>query len=139
VHHFVPWKSRIPEICSHAVDEFFHMGKFLILGSFLATLVQMTVPTSTLLAIGQGKLSSSVVMAALSFLLSICSEADAFIAASFRNSFMASSLVAFMVFGAMLDLKNTLLLFSTFRAKFVVLLLFLVFAFVVFGSFLIGG
>ncbi|WP_236645780.1 permease [Brevibacillus sp. VP] len=49
-------------------------------------------------------------MMGLGFIFSLCSEADAFIAASFSNTFSKGSLLAFMVFGPMIDLKNTLLL-----------------------------
>jgi uncharacterized protein len=62
-------------------------------------------------------------MMGLAYVLSLCSEADAFVAASFRSTFSTGSLVAFLVFGPMLDIKNTLMLLGTFKAKFVVYLM----------------
>lgn len=58
-------------------------------------------------------------MMAFAYILSLCSEADAFVAASFGGTFTAGSLLAFLVYGPMIDLKNTIMLFAFFRAKFV--------------------
>ena len=68
------------DVCTHAVEEFFSMGKYLVLGALIAAAVQTFVQTSTLLAIGQGPFSSPAVMMGLAYILSLCSEADAFIA-----------------------------------------------------------
>ena len=64
------------DVCTHAVEEFFSMGKYLVLGALIAAAVQTFVQTSTLLAIGQGPFSSSAVMMGLAYILSLCSEAD---------------------------------------------------------------
>ena len=68
--------------------------------------MQTFLKTSTLTAIGHGEYSSSIVMMGLAYILSLCSEADAFIAASFQSTFSLNSLVAFLVFGAMFDIKK---------------------------------
>ena len=65
-------------------------------------------------------------MMGLAYFLSLCSEADAFIGASFRNLFPTTSILAFLVYGPMIDLKNTIMLLSVFRAKFVFILLVLI-------------
>ncbi len=49
----------------HAIDEFFDMGKYLIIGAFLAAFVQTYVSTKTLVAIGDGDSSSILVMMGL--------------------------------------------------------------------------
>jgi uncharacterized protein len=116
-------KGKFIGMLKHSIDELFSVGKFLILGAFVAALIQTTVKTSTLLDIGQGPLSSNLVMMGLAYVLSLCSEADAFVAASFRSTFSTGSLVAFLVFGPMLDIKNTLMLLGTFKVKFVLYLM----------------
>ena len=102
------------------------MGKYLIIGAFLAAFVQTYVSTKTLVAIGDGDSSSILVMMGLAFILSLCSEADAFIGASFRAIFSTPSILAFLIFGPMIDLKNTIMLMSVFRLKFVFWLIALV-------------
>ncbi|MEH6996650.1 permease, partial [Neobacillus drentensis] len=121
--HRKSFKGKFIGMLKHSIDELFSVGKFLILGAFVAALIQTTVKTSTLLDIGQGPLSSNLVMMGLAYVLSLCSEADAFVAASFRSTFSTGSLVAFLVFGPMLDIKNTLMLLGTFKAKFVLYLM----------------
>ncbi|WP_141433252.1 permease [Bacillus sp. 03113] len=115
-------KARFIGMLKHSIDEFFSVGKFLIFGAFIAASVQTYVKTSMLLDIGNGFVSSHLVMMGLAYVLSLCSEADAFVAASFRSSFSTGSLVAFLVFGPMLDIKNTVMLLGTFKAKFVLYL-----------------
>jgi len=66
--------------------------------------------------------------------LSLCSTSDAFVASSFVQTFSAGSLLTFMVFGPMLDLKSTFMLLSVFKTKFVLLLILLISALVLTGS-----
>ncbi|MEK3730622.1 MULTISPECIES: permease [unclassified Lysinibacillus] len=111
--------TKLFNMFKHAIDEFFDMGKYLIIGAFLAAFVQTYVSTKTLVEIGDGVSSSILVMMGLAFILSLCSEADAFIGASFSATFSTPSILAFLVFGPMIDLKNTIMLMSVFRFKFV--------------------
>ncbi|CAM4030395.1 permease [Mesobacillus thioparans] len=110
----------------HSIDEFFDMAKYLIIGAFLAALVQTYLPAKTLLEIGSGTASSLAVMMGLAYFLSLCSEADAFIGASFSSIFPSTSILGFLIFGPMIDLKNTLIMMSVFRIKFVMTVLALV-------------
>lgn len=118
--------TKLLNMVKHAIDEFFDMGKYLIIGAFLAAFVQTYVSTKTLLEIGEGVSSSILVMMGLAFILSLCSEADAFIGASFSAIFSTPSILAFLIFGPMIDLKNTMMLISVFRLKFVLWLIALV-------------
>lgn len=118
--------NRIKQTMYHASDEFFLMGKYLILGAFMAALFQTFLDRSVLQAIGSNEWSSTAVMMAFAFLLSLCSEADAFVAASFGSTFTTGSLIAFLVYGPMLDLKNTIMLFAFFKARFVLVFILVV-------------
>jgi hypothetical protein len=122
-----PWFKKIWQTLEHAVEEFFSMGKYLIIGSLIAAAVQTYIKTSTLVSIGQGQASSSIVMMALSFILSLCSEADAFIASSFRTTFSTGSLLAFLVFGPMVDIKNLMMMLATFKKRLVFMIVSSVF------------
>jgi uncharacterized protein len=130
----VPFREKIRGTLNHAIEEFFSVGKYLILGAFVAAAMQTFVKTSTLLAIGQNEASGSLVMMGLAFVLSLCSEADAFIASSFRTTFSTGSLIAFLVFGPMVDIKNTLMMLAAFKKKFVLLLILYVSILVFIGS-----
>jgi uncharacterized protein len=117
---------RLDSMLKHSIDEFFDVGKYLILGAFFAAFVQTYVSSKTLLQIGEGVIASTLVMMGLAFLLSLCSEADAFIGASFRNMFPTSSILAFLIYGPMIDLKNTFMLLSVFKVKFVLHLILVI-------------
>lgn len=134
----VPAGKRLYEVIVHAIDEFFSVGKYLVLGALIAACMQTFVPTSYLLHLGSNPVTSSLVMIALAFIISLCSEADAFIAASFRSTFTVGSLSAFLVFGPMIDIKNTLMLLGTYRSKFVFVLIGLVTVFTLIGSLIVG-
>ncbi|GLY08878.1 permease [Pseudobacillus badius] len=121
----------------HAADEFFSVGKYLIIGAFVAAAMQTYVKTSTLLEIGQTEAASHLVMMGLAFVLSLCSEADAFIASSFRSTFSTGSLVAFLVFGPMVDIKNVLMMLDAFKKRFILYLVAYIAIFVFIGSLLI--
>ncbi|MBU8785964.1 MULTISPECIES: permease [Bacillus] len=131
--------KKLGGMLSHAVDEFFSVGKYLIIGAFVAAAMQTYVKTSTLLAIGHNDISSSLVMMGLSFVLSLCSQVDAFIASSFSSTFSLSSLIAFLVFGAMVDIKNLLMMLGTFKKRFVFVLIAYIAVIVLAGSLLVKG
>ncbi|PKC51891.1 DUF318-domain-containing protein [Rhizophagus irregularis] len=110
----------------HSIDEFFDMSKYLIIGAFVAAFLQTYISTESLLLFGDNQMQTTLVMMGLAFVLSLCSEADAFIGASFRNVFPTTSILAFLVYGPMIDLKNTIMLLSVFKVKFVFVLFVLI-------------
>ncbi|NEP41763.1 MAG: permease, partial [Okeania sp. SIO2H7] len=57
--------------------------------------------------------------------VSICSTVDAFFALSFAATFTSGSLLAFLVFGPMIDIKAVGLLLSVFRSRVVIYLMVL--------------
>lgn len=121
-----PLIIRIVEMLHHSIDEFFDMGKYLIVGAFIAAAVQTYVSAKSLFLFGDSVLGFSVVMMGLAYFLSLCSEADAFIGASFRNLVPTSAILSFLVYGPMIDLKNTIMLLSVFKARFVFILFMLI-------------
>lgn len=138
-HHHGTLLQKLVGTLRHAIDEFFSVGKYLIIGAFIAAAMQTYVKTSTLLAIGQNDVSSSLVMMGLAFVLSLCSEVDAFIASSFSSTFSLGSLIAFLVFGAMVDIKNLLMMLAAFKKRFVFLLITYIVVIVLAGSLLVKG
>lgn len=137
-HPTPAFKRRMGSVLLHAVEEFFSVGKYLVLGAFIAACMQTFIPTSSLLQIGSNAVTASLVMMILAFTMSLCSEADAFIASSFRSSFSMGSISAFLVFGPMIDIKNTLMLLGTFRTKFVLVLIAIVSVCTFTGSLIVG-
>ena len=98
----------------HLGNDFLFMGRFLLLGATLAALVQTFLPQSVIAGVAGVPILSIVVMMGLAIVLSLCSESDAFIAASFVQ-FGAAAQLAFLVFGPMVDFKLGALYTGTFR------------------------
>ena len=66
-------------------------------------------------------------MMALAVLLSICSTVDAFIALGFVSIFSPGAILAFLIFGPMVDIKTTLMYLSVFKKRTVIYLILLPF------------
>jgi uncharacterized protein len=119
--------QKIPELFTHAAIDLYDTGRYFILGAFLASLLHYIIPTDILMSMGQNKFLSLVIMGVFAFVLSVCSEADAFIARKFVSQFTSGSLVVFLILGPMIDIKNTLMLLGTFKTKFVIILGIIIF------------
>jgi uncharacterized membrane protein YraQ (UPF0718 family) len=89
----------------------------------LAAGMQTLVPQSALLAIGQGPVISVLAMQVLAFVLSVCSTVDAFLALAFAGTFTTGSVLAFLVFGPMVDIKSSLMFLGVFQRRIVVYLI----------------
>ncbi|EFF92238.1 permease [Streptomyces sp. e14] len=81
-----------------------HAGGFLVVGAMAAATLKALAPASWLRTAAGNPLVAVVALAALAVLLSICSEADAFVAASLSQFSLTARLV-FLVVGPMIDLK----------------------------------
>jgi uncharacterized membrane protein YraQ (UPF0718 family) len=102
----------------HLGNDFLFMGRYLILGATIAAAIQTFLPASVLTGVAGVPVVSLLVMMALAGALSLCSESDAFVAASFVQ-FGPSAQLAFLVFGPMIDIKLLALYGGTFRRGFV--------------------
>lgn len=120
--------SIFVEIIEHTTEEFYDMGKYLILGALISTILQSVMPRQYMINAGNRGPFSIAVMMAFAYTISLCSEADAFVASTFTGQFAAGSIIAFLILGPMIDIKNTLMLKSSFKKGFSYLLIVLIFA-----------
>ncbi len=117
-------KTKLANAFTHSQEEFFTIMHYLVIGAFLAATAQTFLPRVWLTTAGSHETGSVGVMMIVAFFLSLCSGADAFVANTFVSTFTPGSIVAFMVFGPMIDLKNTLMLLASFNLGFVARLVF---------------
>lgn len=87
-----------------ATHDFLHAGGFLVVGAAAAAALNVGIPAEWMRSIAENPVLAILGMAVLAVLLSICSEADAFIAASFTE-FSLTAKLTFMVVGPVVDLK----------------------------------
>lgn len=120
-----------------ARHDFVHAGGFLVVGGITAATLNVVVPRSVLDGIAQSPWLSILALAALAVVLAICSEADAFVAASL-SQFSLTSRLAFMVVGPTVDVKLVALQAGTFGRRFAVRFAPTTFVVAVLASCLIG-
>ena len=89
----------------------------LAIGSLLAGVFQILLTQDSLLPLGSHPLWSVLVLIALAAIVSVCSTVDAFFILGFASVFMPGAITAFLIFGALIDVKLLILLRTTFRAK----------------------
>lgn len=117
--------GRIRTALGAAADDLFDVGRYLVIGSLLAAALQALVPREAILEIGSAPVSSVMALSALAFVISVCSTVDAFVALSFVGTFTPASILAFLVFGPMVDIKSALMFGSIFRPRLVAYLIVL--------------
>lgn len=117
-----PWGFKVRLLLDSMIQETRELGGVLVLGSAIAAILQVFVPRDVILNLGQGPVSSIAAMMLLAGIVSICSTVDSFFALSFASTFTSGSLIAFLVFGPMIDLKGIGLLLSIFKGRAIVYL-----------------
>lgn len=100
-----------------AVHDLLHAGGFLVLGAGMAGAVNVLLPQHYLESLSGNVVLGVLVMALLAVLVSICSEADAFVAASL-TAFSPTAQLVFMTVSPMVDLKLISLQAGTFGPGF---------------------
>ena len=106
--------SRCVRTLVHTASEFLDMGRFLILGAVAVGFFKVLMVEQVLLSFQSNTCWAVGVLMLLAVLLSVCSEADAFVAASF-SSFPGAAQLSFMALGPMVDLKLIFMYGSVFR------------------------
>lgn len=114
------WYQKTFLALAHAIDEFFDTGRYLVFGTLIASAMQIYLPTRVLTTIGHSPITAILVMMLLAFILSLCSEADAFIGASLLSTFGIAPVMAFLLIGPMIDIKNLMMMVNSFKTRFIV-------------------
>ena len=109
--------SRASVFVGTAQHDLLHAGGFLIVGAATAATLQTVVPRSVLDAVAGSGLWAALALAGLAVVMAICSEADAFVAASLTQ-FSLTARLAFMTVGPMVDVKLIALQVGTFGGRF---------------------
>lgn len=136
------WRNdcRLPEIKkgnehSHAHDhaiapeilrEFFAIFPYLIVGAIFTSLFQAYVPRDFFFNSNLDIAVAILFMMTFAFIISVCSNTDAFLALGFTGLVPPAALLSFLVFGPMIDTKNILIYTRIFTPNGLILLSFLI-------------
>jgi uncharacterized membrane protein YraQ (UPF0718 family) len=110
-------ERRSRRFFGHLAGDITFMARFLIVGAALAAAIQTFVPQTIVDRVAGLPVISLLAMMLLAFLMSLCSESDAFVAASFV-SFGPAAQLAFLVSGPMIDMKLGALYVGTYSKGF---------------------
>jgi uncharacterized membrane protein YraQ (UPF0718 family) len=116
-HRSVEGQTRWRSFTEVAQHDFLHAGGWLVLGAMTAATLQVVVPRSVLDGVADNPALAVVALAGLAVVLAVCSEADAFVAASL-NQFSLTARLVFMVVGPVVDLKLVALQTGVFGRRF---------------------
>ena len=97
--------------------DFTQAAGFLVIGAAAAATLNTLVPRQFMVSVGSSVFLSILVMGVLAFFLAICSESDAFVAASFSTIPVVGKLV-FLTVGPAIDIKLFAMQSGTFGRKF---------------------
>ena len=127
-HHHASnrWWDRWQEGIMIFRDEVSLMLKVLCLGALIAGATQVFVPRDVLTSLGSDPFLSILAMIALAFIISICANVDAFFALAYSNTFTIGSIVAFLVFGPMIDIKMLTMMRTTYKVRLLAVITLLV-------------
>jgi uncharacterized protein len=98
----------------------------LAVGAFIAGSIQVGVSREVLITLGTDPILSVLAMLTLAFVISVCANVDAFFILPFAQTFLPGSIVAFLVFGPLIDIKMVALLRTTYTSKAIALMALIV-------------
>lgn len=114
--------SGFTGVLLHTASEFLEMGKYLIMGAFAVGLFKIYLPRETLVFFGNNIFLAVGGMMLFAVLLSVCSMADSFLAASL-TSFPGAAQLSFVSIGPIVDLKLIAMYWAVFQPRLVLTLI----------------
>jgi len=130
-------EPRSVAFVSHLCGDLLFMGRYLVLGAAISALMQTFFPQTVLSSLAGIAVLATLAMMAFAFMLSLCSEADAFVAASF-TAFPISAQLGFLVLGPVLDTKLAAIYSATFRRPFIAPLVVIAVPLILAGTIVFG-
>lgn len=116
-------KKRQPASLEFA-NEFLLMFKLLGIGALLASLTQFFISQDSLSSIAGNQFTAVALMLILGFVISICSNVDAFFALAYVGTVPYGALVTFMVAGPMVDVKSVAMMKTTYTKRALIAIIF---------------
>ena len=107
----------VKHIIGHTWEEFLDVGTYFVLGIFIAAVFRTFLNIQAISGFIENVFSSSVFMMIAAFALNLCSEADAFVGASFSKIVPGAAVFAFLLYGPMMDIKLLAMYQTIFKKK----------------------
>lgn len=111
---------------SQIFGEFFAIFPYLLIGSLFTALFQAYVPRDVFFNSELGIAVAILFMMFFAFIISVCSNTDAFLALGFTGIMPGAAILSFLVFGPMIDTKNVLIYSRIFTTRGLLLVSFFI-------------
>lgn len=129
--HLKPIKSSYKEdiifILKHTIIDITEVLRYLMFGALLASLIQVLLPQPVMLIFKDNRILSIIVLMLFAYLISLCSTSDSFVGKSLLGVFPNQAIVAYLLLGPMIDIKNTVVLLGNYKKNFVISLISFIF------------
>ena len=135
--HKHSFKNDLLSICKHTAYDLFEVAKFLMFGALIASLFQVLLPRNILILFKNNNILSIIVLMVFAYLVSLCSTSDSFVGKSLLLIFSESSILAYLLLGPMIDIKNTIVLLGNYKKGFVIALITLIFVVIFIASMMV--
>ena len=119
-------KNYFLSIVNHTALDLFEVVKYLMFGALIASIIQVVLPRDILIMFNNNRILSIIALMLFAYLVSLCSTSDSFVGKSLLSSFSKSSIMAYLLLGPMIDIKNTIVLFGNYKKSFVLSLISLI-------------
>lgn len=110
---------RMLNVIDHTKADFLDVIKYMIFGSLITAVIQILMAKFNITLGSNNSILQMIIMMAFAYIVSLCSTADSFIAKTFIYEMSKSSILAYLIFGPMIDIKNTLYLAEKCKKSFV--------------------
>ena len=121
------FKNDVLDILKHTAIDMFEVVKYLMFGALIASTIQVVLPRSILTIFNNNPYLSVIVLMLFAYLISLCSTSDSFVGKSLLTLFSKEAILAYLLLGPMIDIKNTVVLLGNYKKNFVVTLISLIF------------
>ena len=121
------FKNDTLSIIKHTAYDMFEVVKYLLIGALIASTVQVILPRDTLAIFNENKALSIIALMFFAYLISLCSTSDSFVGKSLLALFNKEAILAYLLIGPMIDIKNTIVLCGNYKKSFIVTLITLIF------------
>lgn len=131
-------KNSLKTYAHHIYSDFMRLMPIILFGTIVASIIRVWLGADPASKVNTTTVFVAIpAMMLIAYASSLCSSSDAVIARSLASSLPMSSVIVFLLFGPMLDIKNTLMLVEDCKTSFVLRLIATIVVFCLFAALIV--
>lgn len=131
-------KNSLKTYAHHIYSDFMRLMPIILFGTIVASIIRVWLGADPASKVNTTTVFVAIpAMMLIAYASSLCSSSDAVIARSLASSLPMSSVIVFLLFGPMLDIKNTLMLVEDCKTGFVLRLIATIVVFCLFAALIV--